>query len=352
MEIKTVYVCRFRGLRSQSIHFDTGINELIGTNAEGKSSVLEAVHLLILGISFRTHQLSHLIQHGESSFLVEAEVSLDGIHRTISLSYDGERRRVSIDGIAQESSSSLLGNLLGVTATLEDQELVFGPPAVRRRFLDEQIAQIDPKYTQLLSRYRRALSQRNQLLKRKELHTIEAWEEQLALSGSYLIEQRNRTVEQLRPKVEQAYQNLFPNEQQLFSMTYHSSLESDPSWLQEQYATKREQELRLGTTLVGPHRDDIEWKTGSVALKNVASLGQARAVALALRFGEWSLLEERSHSRPIFMIDDAESTLDSRRRDTVLSICKENYPQVIITAHNGSTENGKKLFVEQGSVRS
>ena len=122
---------------------------------------------------------------------------------------------VTIDGQVQESSCMLLGNLLGVTATLEDHELIFGAPAIRRRFLDEQIAQIDPFYVVQLSRYTRALSARNRLLKARDCRTIGAWEEQLAKAGAYIVHQRRQTVSLLSPRVICAYQSLFQKKMML-----------------------------------------------------------------------------------------------------------------------------------------
>jgi DNA replication and repair protein RecF len=348
MRVETLYVSRFRNLTSQTIHFDTGINEIIGSNAEGKTSILEAIHMLILGVSFRTHQLSDLVQHQSDGFLLEAQCSFEGVRKSISLSYDGNGRRVVLDGQPQETSSSLLGNLVGVAATLEDQELVFGPPSLRRRFLDEQIAQIDPRYVEHLLRYRRALSQRNVLLKKKALTTIGAWEEQLALSGAYIVEQRRETVSLLAPKVTENYHLLFPEKGE-FSMKYYTSapLENLSTWYLEQYRAKREQEMRMGATLVGPHRDDIGWSLDVLPVKSVASLGQARSVTLALRLSEWSLLRERVEMEPIILIDDAESTLDSKRKELVMQMVQRS-PQVILTAHAPCSDGARRIVVKSG----
>jgi len=350
MNVETLYVCRFRNLQSQTIHFCEGINELIGLNAEGKTSVLEALHMLILGVSFRTHQLIDLVQHESEGFLLEAQIFSEGVRKTVSLTYDGSGRRVILDGQPQETSSSLLGNLVGVSATLEDQELVFGPPAIRRRFLDEQIAQTDSRYVGYLLRYRRALSQRNVLLRKQDFTTIGAWEEQLAIAGTYIVGQRRETVARLAPKVEENYHLLFPGHG-VFSMKYHthSSPENTTQWYLDQYRAKREQEVRMGTTLVGPHRDDIEWTIGGALLKSVASLGQARSVTLALRFGEWALMAERLGVRPIFLIDDAESTLDKHRKGCVMRML-EQMPQVVLTAHSPYSGGGHVLAVECGLV--
>jgi len=351
MRVEALAVCHFRNLQSQKIEFSAGINELIGKNAEGKTSVLEALHMLILGSSFRTHQLSDMIQHGASGFFIEVIVNIDGVQKKLRLTYDGSRRNVIVDDQYQETSSALLGNLLGVTATLEDRELIFGPPSIRRRFLDEQIAQINTEYVKMLKNYRKALSYRNLLLKKQETRTISAWEEQLSIAGAYLVKCRKSTVEQLSPYVEKTFHTLFPEMQFPFCMSYQTQYDCDDlkEWYVDQYAKRREHEMRVGSTLTGPHRDDLAWIVGNRPFKAAASLGQARCAALALRFAEWELLSKRSEDRPIFLIDDAESTLDTSRKQSIMRLCAQ-FPQVVLTSHERTSLHGDLKYVRQGSV--
>jgi DNA replication and repair protein RecF len=354
MKVETLYVCHFRNLKPQQISPDRTVNELVGDNAQGKTAILEALHVLVLGSSFRTYQLRELVQHGERGFFIEGVINSEGVHKTVSVTYDGNRRSVTIDGQVQESSCMLLGNLLGVTATLEDHELIFGAPAIRRRFLDEQIAQIDPFYVVQLSRYTRALSARNRLLKARDCRTIGAWEEQLAKAGAYIVHQRRQTVSLLSPRVICAYQSLFPekNDASPFSMRYITQCpqsEDAVAWYQGQFAARREQEMKAASTLVGPHRDDMEWSIGDRPCKTVASLGQARSVAVALRCAEWGLLSERSRQTPLFLIDDVESTLDANRKNIVLELCQQ-FGQVFLTCHKPQSTESHVLNILNGAV--
>jgi DNA replication and repair protein RecF len=353
MKVEAVYVCHVRNLASQEIFFLPGINEIVGENTEGKTSLLEALHLLVLGTSFRTSLLKEVIQHGASQVSVEAKINISGVHKTIGLTYDGTRRLVSIDHQPQESSSLLLGNLLGVTATVEDHELVFGPPSVRRRFLDEQIAQIDPFYVDQLNRYIKGLSHRNKLLKDKDFVTIRAWEEQLARSAAYIVHQRRRTVSLLAPLVETTYHGLFPEKEDQFSMRYLTqapeSVGDLSTWYEREYASRRDHEARYATTLVGPHRDDLEWTLSARPLKSLASLGQARVVSLALRYAEWKLLADRSSELPIFLIDDIESTLDSNRKNLCMEMC-QGLGQVFATCHTAQSDTSNVIYMKNGQA--
>jgi DNA replication and repair protein RecF len=354
MKVEAFHVCHFRNFTSQTIIPSDGVNEFVGQNAQGKTALLEALHVLVLGGSFRTYQLRELIQHGTNGFFIEAVIHSEGVRTTLAVTYDGVRRYVTIDGQPQESSSQLLGHLLGVTATLEDHELIFGPPAFRRRFLDEQIAQVDPFYVGQLCRYSKALAQRNRLLKLRDFRTIGAWEELLAKAGAYIASQRRYTAAILAPKVASSYRHLFEEKEypDVISMRYLTQCpesEEMADWYRKQYAARREHEARAAATLVGPHRDDIEWCLGSHPCKAVASLGQARAVALALRCAEWELLSERSQESPLFLIDDVESTLDGHRKETILELC-QRFGQVFFTGHQPQSSASRVMTVTHGCL--
>lgn len=350
MRVESIYVDHFRHLHSQEVLLTEGINEFVGPNAQGKTALLEAIHVLILGSSFRTHQLRELVSTSSTKFFVKAYVRAMGVLKTVAVGYDGKQRSVLIDGRPQPSTSLLLGNILGVTSTLEDHEMIFGPPSVRRRYLDEQISQIDPFYLEQYSRYCRALSQRNLLLKRKDFLTLGAWEEQLAKSASYLVTQRRKTVSQLAPFITNAYHTLFPDHDMVFSLHYHTQAPDHDlcAWYQQQYEQKRHQEAHYGTTLVGPHRDDMECSLDCLSLKTIASLGQARAAAFALRFAEWQLLSQRSQQRPLFLCDDVESTFDAKRKQIVLQMC-QNLGQVIWTCHEPQSSSSNVIDVFAGA---
>lgn len=352
MRVETLYVCNFRNLEKQEVCFNKGVNALIGSNAEGKTSFLEALHILILGNSFRTHQLKDLLTHGQKAFFIEAKIHVGGVEKRVALQYDGEKRSVFLDSELQESSSSLIGNLLGVTASTQDHELVFGAPALRRRFLDEQLAQIDPFYVTQLQRYSKALSHRNKLLKRKDFYTIPAWEEQLAKSGTYLMVQRKKTTELLTPKVQATYSALFPSKGD-FSMTYSTQPPPDEtnieSWYVSEYKARREQEAHMTTTLVGPHRDDVLYCVNNKPFKSEASLGQARALSLAMRLAEWELLFERSGEEPIFLVDDFDSFLDEERKKALLTRCS-SFEQLFVTTCFSQPSSASCFQVSEGKV--
>jgi DNA replication and repair protein RecF len=333
MRVESLYICNFRNLEPQEIHLGPSLNEFVGDNAQGKTAFLEALHALILGVSFRTHLLRDVVSHGKSECLIEAEICAGGVHTALSFHYDMKERSVSINGAKQPSSAALLGNLLGVTCSLHDNELIYGSPAIRRRYLDQQIAQIDPFYVDQLRRYTRALMQRNRLLRTGGLRVIRAFEEQLAKAASYLISVRRSTVESLQNLVIPFYNELFGSaSSQPFSIRYQTQCPSDDVfvWHMDQYEKRRDREAKMMMTLVGPHRDDVDLLLNDHPSKVVGSFGQIRAIGLALRLAEWNLLKTRSGQSPIFLIDDMTSSLDFHRTERLLKIC-ESFGQIFIS---------------------
>ena len=341
MHVKRIYVRNFRNLQEASIDFSEQINEVIGNNAQGKTSLLEALYLSMTGTSFRTMHLKELIRHGEKGFFIETLFEKQGIHHVLSISYDGTKRRVSLNSCPCESSSILIGLIQGVTCTPEDHYLVKGSPALRRRFLDLQIAQVDPLFVHHLSRYMRALKQRNNLLKKRQLSTISVWEYELSQSAAYIAVKRKETINQLCPFAKQFFTELITGKELapvMLDLSYttqgpvHEGIEACRHFYQEAYSKKRVQEVAYGNTLVGPHRDDLEILIDSRHARDFASEGQKRLSALALKLAEWHTLQKTTDDYPLMIVDDFGVSLDSERCGHFFNACKR-LGQVFLSIH-------------------
>ena len=197
MKLLSLYLRNFRNYKEAATTFSPKLNYIYGENAQGKTNLLEAIHLLMTGRSFRTHRLTDLIHFDASAFYLEAHFEKNGVDQVLKLTFDSEVRTIIHNATAIPSFSALLGILNGVIISPEDYELVKGSPVVRRQFLDLQIACESPLYLYHLSRYSRAMKQRNILLRRNKLETIAIWEEQMAESATYLTLKRHETIQQL-----------------------------------------------------------------------------------------------------------------------------------------------------------
>lgn len=319
MFLKQLYARNFRNIDEVQIDFIDGVNELIGDNAQGKTSLLEALFLCITASSFRSLHLKELIRHTQEGFFVEACFEKAGVMHQIGISYDGEKRRVFLNRAPCDTPSVLLGLMPGVACTPDDIALVKGQPSTRRRFLDLMIAQIDPVFVHHLSRFMRALKQRNVLLKQKEIGSISCWEEELSRSSAYISLQRRKAVETLSVSASSFF-HAFSTENAVLELAYSSSMRACSdldayrlAYLQE-YERKRAHEVQLGITLVGPHRDDLQIMINGKSARDFASVGQSALVAAALRLAEWHYLKQQTHSSPLMIVDDFGSSLDSTRR--------------------------------------
>lgn len=328
MKLKSLYLRNFRNYAEAAIPFSSKLNFIYGENAQGKSNLLEAIHLLITGRSFRTHHLTDLIRFGENAFFLEAHFEKNGVEQRLALSFDGKSKSLVYNATPLPSFSSLLGILNGVILAPEDHELVKGGPASRRHFLDLQLACESPLYLHHLSRYNRAMKHRNLLLRRKQFETIEIWEEQLAESADFLIHKRRETTKEL------AKEEAITFHQDKMALSYQTSapLESDiKAYYLNQYTRHRSREADQGNTLYGPHRDDLLIRIEGQEARVFASEGQTRSCVTSLRLAQWGRLKRVSREIPILCIDDIGISLDSNR-EKILYQQLASLGQVFITS--------------------
>lgn len=360
MFLKHLYARHFRNFKEIEVDFVDGVNEVIGDNAQGKTSLLEALFLCMTASSFRTHHLKELIHHKQDGFFVEATFEKSDVTHLVAISYDGERRRVYLNGSPCDSPTVLLGLMPGVASSPDDLALIKGQPSIRRRFLDLMIAQIDPVFVHHLSRYMRALKQRNTQLKHKDVSSIACWEEELSRSSAYIITQRKKAVTYLHDQAKDAFQRFSQNSHTL-DLSYHSNIrpQDDLEKLQQsilqEYEKKRAQELYMGATLVGPHRDDLHISIDSKSARDFASVGQSALAAAALRLAEWNYLKAETRERPLMIVDDFAHGLDTRRKSQLYTELS-HLGQLFVSSHDSLRGFAKgqvvTLQVHNGTIQS
>ncbi len=328
MHLLSLYLRNFRNYEEAFVPFSPKLNYIYGENAQGKTNLLEAIHLLITGRSFRTHHLTDLIRFGTEAFYIEAHFEKNGVEQVLKLTFNREGRSIIHNATHIPALSALLGILNGVIISPEDHELVKGGPASRRQFLDLQIACENPLYLYHLSRYLKAMKQRNFLLKRRKLENCAIWEEQMAESASYLTLKRQATIGQLtqekalRSQVDEIslnYSTLAPLDQNL------------KSYFISQYEKQRPREAELGSTLTGPHRDDLLIYLHGHEARHFASEGQTRSCVTSLRLAQWARLKRLTEETPLLCIDDIGISLDEGREQKLYEEL-DSLGQVFITS--------------------
>jgi len=349
MWVKKLYLHHFRNYERAEVHFSPGVNWITGKNGHGKTNILEAIYLLSTGRSFRTHQLSQLIQKGAPFFFIEAEIEREGVSQTVKLSFDGVNKKLQFNATTHNHFSPLIGMLPHILYAPEDIALVSGLPLFRRKFLDLHLAQFDPLYLYHLARYHKALRQRNELLKSRSELAIEPWEEVMAQSAEYLMEKRTLMIQQLQDPLSVRMEELSFGADSI-AIHYKSSLTQDN--LLQQLQKNRKKELHIGTTLSGPHRDDVHFEIQGLSAKAFASEGQKHSIIAALRLCQWDHLHGKVGSPPLISIDDFGSHLDQGRQAQLQEKLK-GCGQIFLSSPSDSPEifQEKQLVqIESGQV--
>jgi DNA replication and repair protein RecF len=328
--LQSLRLANFRCFSTLDLEVPAAGAILTGDNAQGKTSVLEAICVLVRLHSPRTHRLGVMGRIGEGGFGVAGD--LWGQDRQVRHSRDG--LVLKVDEEVRASQSGYLGDGgLVVWMGNEDLELVRGPGEARRRFLDFLGAQLDPAYRTAWSRYRRALRAKNLLLKEGRLRDAEifAYEEILIEHGTVLLESRARLIDELAPLAAQAQRTMSGAEEPLTLRYLPGSGPDFRASLQQ----ARERETRLRQAVVGPHRDELDLRLHGMPAADFASEGQQRTLALALKLAQGMLLERRGGKLPIYLLDDIFGELDPGRRNALMSHLPALAQKWITTTHLG-----------------
>lgn len=333
MRVEHIELQEFRVYARAEVTFSPGVNILVGPNAAGKTTVLEALSLLATGRSFRGATDGDLARDGGPGYRVAGRYTTALSSHTVEVRYTaaapplGAVKVAAVDGQRLGRPGELLGRLPLVSFSPDDLSLVKGGPAERRRFLDVFLAQTHPLYRDTLSRYQRTLAQRNALLGdlgARRLSTaaaamqLEPWDEALAAEAAVVQRHRDEAAGRLAGPAARAFHGLDPAPLAL----HYQPDPFDPGHLPD--------ELKRGLTLSGPHRDELLLTIGGQDARRFASQGQQRSVVLALKLSARQGIEDESGEAPVLLLDDVMSELDPGRRAALLPLLGRC--QAVVTA--------------------
>jgi DNA replication and repair protein RecF len=347
-------VSYFRNLSAVTVDLAPGLNTFYGDNGAGKTALLEAVHLLCRGRSFRTHKTQTLIQSGLDQLVVRGIV-LDEARglTTLAISKDRQARtEMRLNGEVERRLSEV-ARLTPLQVMLPDiAELVFGGPANRRSWLDWGTFHVKPSYLELLRKYLRAVKQRNVLLKDKaESQTLKPWHEEVARLGESVTADRQNYLEQLLPHFNTILAELAPGLS--LQMHYRRGWGRDES-LSKLLADSNPREVKYASTLWGPHRADVQIRVDGTPAGAILSRGQGKLVASALQIGQASLLAESEQRSTVFLIDDAGAELDLAHNARFFGLLQRLGGQILATTTRrpgSDTDTMQGVFhVEHGTV--
>jgi DNA replication and repair protein RecF len=357
MYLKTLQLRQFRNYREAKVDFDAPKTILLGNNAQGKSNLLEAVELLSTLKSHRAIRDRDLVL--EHTDVGQINATLERAYGTselaLTLRAQG-RRTFSLNHEALRRQLDFLGILNAVQFSSLDLELVRGAPEHRRNWLDSILTQLEPIYAYILQQYNQVLRQRNALLKNIRKLKAEGidqsssqdyesqlalWDAQLATTGSRVTRRRARVLARLAP-LATAWHASISASTEVLAVSYAPNVnldQDDPEAVQmaflEQLLSRRLPEQVHGTTLVGPHRDEVDFTINETPAKSYGSQGQQRTLVLALKLAELKLIEEVVGEPPLLLLDDVLAELDLNRQNQLLEAIQDRFQTLITTTHLG-----------------
>lgn len=343
MYLKTLELHNFRNYADLSVEFGSGINVLLGENAQGKTNLLESIYFLALTRSHRTSNDRDLIGWKAKEARVLGTIQKEHTQTPVEIDISYKGKNAKVNHIEQGRLSQYVGQLNVILFAPEDLSIVKGSPAVRRRFIDMEFGQMSSKYLYNSAQYRSVLKQRNQYLKQLQIDPkgdqvyLDVLSDQLAAYGAEIIFQRIQFLKKLEEWSQAVHEEISQGLEKL-TFQYVSPLKKDETTstetiyaaLQELLKKHRQRELQQGKTLVGPHLDDVKFIVNGKNVSTFGSQGQQRTTALSVKLAEIDLMKEETGEYPVLLLDDVLSELDDSRQTHLLTAI-QNKVQTFIT---------------------
>jgi DNA replication and repair protein RecF len=367
MEIQSISLAHFRNYEGGEVRFSPKCNLLFGENAQGKTNLLEACAYLSGAKSHRTRGDKDLIQFGHHSAEIKASVRSRDRDFSMELTlFRQGRRRIVINGVKQKTTASLSDVLRTVLFSPEDLSLIWAGAAARRRFLDQCLCQLRPRYREALAQYSRLYEHKTRILrdwdqKKSLLSLLDTFANDMARYGAVLISYRAKYLRKMQ-ELFSFYHGACSGGAEQPGLLYetvstvedpHAPTEQIYQWLLTHQSSHRQAELAAGSCLSGPHKDDFTVSLKGQPLKSFGSQGQVRTAALSLKLAEREMHFLDRGEYPVLFLDDVMSELDEKRQSFVLHQITKG--QVFITCCQTTPFlhrfRGAQYQIEQGTIR-
>ncbi len=323
MGIINISLSQFRNHKQQKIDFGKGLTVIWGKNGSGKTSLLEAIHILTLGKSFRTPSLKNIIMDGESVFLASGKFLTNEIEEDVAIQYFSTgKRNIKINGKKAGGRKDLIGRNNVVVLSPEEQTITKGPPEARRRFFDKAFSVVNTDYFKTIQRYNRILKQRNSILKKIKdgesgEQEIFGWDEQISEEGIKLWG--------LRGGLLKTYENILEELVGRFKENLSVGISYASSQIRkEEYIDNIKKSLSYDIITAksnfGPHRDKIDFMINGTTLRTHGSQGEHKISLIFIKLAELCLIKEEAGVFPTLLLDDFFSKLDVNRSEKIVDL--------------------------------
>lgn len=368
MYIQKLHLNHYRNYPELSVTFDDKINVIIGENAQGKTNLMEAIYVLGFTKSHRTSKDKELIQWDQNYAKIEGGIYKRKQQFPLEIQITNKGKKAKLNHLEQKRLSDYIGALNIVMFAPEDLNLVKGSPQVRRRFIDMEIGQIQPVYIFHLGQYFKILKQRNHLLKqlqkqkKPDLTMLRVLTEQMNDHIAIILEKRFLFLKKLRTWASDIHKGISRGVEEL-DIRYHSSIDISEdevkqkiqSYYQDSFQHMEEKEMERGTTLIGPHRDDLLFYVNGKNVQTYGSQGQQRTTALSLKLAEIELIHQEINEYPILLLDDVLSELDNFRQSHLLDTIEGKVQTFVSTTNvdginHHTLEKAEIFHVSDGKI--
>lgn len=368
MQLNEITLTNYRNYTQLSLDFSPKLNVFVGDNAQGKTNLLESIYVLSLTKSHRSNHEKEIIAWNQDFARIKGLVGKKNSNIELTMIVSSKGKKTKVNGLEQSKLSQYIGHLNVILFAPEDLSLVKGSPQNRRKFLDMEIGQINPKYLYHLSKYQTVLKQRNQYLKKMAFQKkhdplyLDVLNEQLATSGSVVLKQRLYFVQLLEKWANEIHQKISFGKENLailyksqMSLTSELSESDIYKLLLHDLKQAEDKDLNQLTTTVGPHRDDLVFMVNEQNVQTYGSQGQQRTTALSVKLAEIELINEELGEYPILLLDDVLSELDDDRQVQLMEFIDNKLQTFLTTTSVGHLEDKLKIkpkifYISNGEV--
>ena len=359
MNISKINLVNFRNYSKLSINLGQNMNIFIGNNAQGKTNILESIMFLALTKSPRVFNESDLIKYGLSKAIVKGKVKDNNSIREMEISLEKGKKSLSINKTPIKKLSSYISNLIIISFTPDDLNIIKSSPSIRRNVLNVQISQLSKVYLNTYNEYNKLLKVRNEYLKVLFTNSIadknyfDVITEKLIEKAVIIYQIRKEYIDMINLSITDIYDDI-DNSKAKISMKYEPNVEildydtnklSDT--LKNIFKTNYRKELNNGVTLFGPHRDDFSFYLDEKNLKIYGSQGQQKLAVLAYKLSEVPIFIDKCNSTPVLLFDDIFSELDIKKRNGVLKYVQRNIQTIITTT---DLKNIQKKYLKEAFI--
>ena len=361
MYLKKIKLKNFRNYKNTTIHFNKGVNILLGNNAQGKTNVIESIYTLSFTDTFRNNLVNDLIFHNESYFCLEGVFKDKKLDTIIKLNYINNKKIMELDSNKITKISDFISNLNVIIFSPENLDIIKGSPIVRRNFLNNELSQLYRNYYIVYSEFEKILKMRNDYIKTNEFN-----KEYLDILTSFLIEKnmmifkiRKKFIDKINIYCKDIYKDITGLDD--FKIIYKPNINYEEASFNKDYYLKKyqhryEYEYKIGSTHYGVHKDDFDFYLGDIDLKHFGSQGQKKIAVLTLKLSEIEIFKKYKDCVPILLLDDVFSEIDNIKNNNLLKYLNKDIQVIITTVSLDKIDDSilkkAKIFeIENGKVR-